>query len=188
MPPCSIAFKEWSIICDVLARGDQTLILRKGGIEEGRDGFRVAHNRFWLYPTRFHASRDQLAPALHPLLDDRPPAPAAPGEISLALLAEVTRVVQLDSLDQALRLSGLHGWSDDTVTARFHYRRPGLFLLIARIHRLAEPHRVIETPDYAGCKSWVQLDHGYDTTGLTPVLTDAQFQLATTAIESRLLP
>lgn len=186
MPPCSVAFKEWSIICDALARGDQTLILRKGGIEEGRDGFRVAHDRFWLYPTRFHASRDQLAPALHARLDDPSTAPVAPGEVTLALLAEVTRVVQLDSLDQALRLTGLHGWSDDTVTARFHYRRPGLFLLVVRIHHLAEPHRLLETPDYAGCKSWVELDRGFDTTRLTPVLTDTQFQAAAATIESRL--
>src|SRR5687768_11757609 len=37
------AFKEWAIIVDALARGDQILILRKGGISEGREGFQIDH-------------------------------------------------------------------------------------------------------------------------------------------------
>ena len=33
-------FKEWTLICDALGRGEQSIILRKGGIAEGRAGFR----------------------------------------------------------------------------------------------------------------------------------------------------
>ncbi len=36
-----IAFKEWAVIVDALGRGDQILILRKGGISEGRGGFQI---------------------------------------------------------------------------------------------------------------------------------------------------
>ena len=39
---------------DALGRGEQIVILRKGGIAEGRGGFRAEHDRFWLFPTRFH--------------------------------------------------------------------------------------------------------------------------------------
>jgi hypothetical protein len=35
----SIAFKEWAIVCEALGRGGQSIILRKGGIAEGREGF-----------------------------------------------------------------------------------------------------------------------------------------------------
>ena len=35
----SIAFKEWAIICEALGAGVQSIILRKGGIHEGREGF-----------------------------------------------------------------------------------------------------------------------------------------------------
>ena len=30
-----LAFKEWAIIVDALGRGEQILILRKGGLQEG---------------------------------------------------------------------------------------------------------------------------------------------------------
>ncbi len=32
-------FKEWSSVCQAIADGRQTIIIRKGGIAEGRDGF-----------------------------------------------------------------------------------------------------------------------------------------------------
>ncbi len=48
------AFKEWGVVVDALGRGEQIVILRKGGIAEVRGGFRAEHDRFWLFPTRFH--------------------------------------------------------------------------------------------------------------------------------------
>src|SRR5512138_2779668 len=51
------AFKEWAIVVDALGRGEQILILRKGGIAEGRGGFRPEHTRFLLFPTAFHEQR-----------------------------------------------------------------------------------------------------------------------------------
>src|SRR5258705_3213217 len=44
------AFKEWAIVVDALGRGEQIVILRKGGIREGRGGFHVEHPQFWLFP------------------------------------------------------------------------------------------------------------------------------------------
>src|SRR5215467_7786046 len=48
------AFKEWAIVCDSIARGETSLIFRKGGIAEGRDGFHFKFSRFFLFPTFFH--------------------------------------------------------------------------------------------------------------------------------------
>lgn len=186
MERCGVAFKEWGVICEALARGMQTLILRKGGIDEGREGFRVAHERFWMYPTRFHASREQLTPVVQPLLDEVAARPIAPGEVRLSLLAEVVRVEELRTLDEALSLEGLHGWSEATVRARFAYRRPGLFLLIVRVRAIAESHPLAETAEYAGCKSWVPLTREFDASGATPVLADAAFEERVREIERRL--
>ncbi len=55
-----IAFKEWQVVCDALASGRQTILLRKGGIHEGREGFSFAHESFFVFPTRFHAQGDQV--------------------------------------------------------------------------------------------------------------------------------
>src|SRR5260370_26406400 len=47
------AFKEWAMVCDSIARGETSLIFRKGGIAEGRDGFQFKHQNFFLFPTYF---------------------------------------------------------------------------------------------------------------------------------------
>ncbi len=62
------AFKEWAIVCEALGGGRQSLILRKGGIAEGRDGFAFLHREFFLFPTRFHETLDKTTlPARTPL-------------------------------------------------------------------------------------------------------------------------
>ena len=35
----SVGFKEWAVVCEATGRGRQCIILRKGGIAEGREGF-----------------------------------------------------------------------------------------------------------------------------------------------------
>jgi hypothetical protein len=50
----SVGFKEWSLVCDAFGRGEQSIILRKGGIAEGREGFSFRHREFFLFPTFFH--------------------------------------------------------------------------------------------------------------------------------------
>lgn len=171
-----IAFKEWAVICRALADGRQALILRKGGIAEGGGAFRPEHARFLLYPSYFHEQhRTGIKPDLMPLLDaaeaDRPPA----GRLRLTHFATVGGVTHVTNLDAALALDPLHGWTADTVRQRFHYRTPGLYVLGVRVYRLAEPLEAAERPEYAGCKTWVELDAGASTEGATPVMTDAAF-------------
>ena len=50
----SVGFKEWAIVCQALGEGRQSVMLRKGGIAEGRDGFAFRHREFFLFPTFFH--------------------------------------------------------------------------------------------------------------------------------------
>ena len=63
----------------------------------------------------------------------------------------------------------------ETVTNRFAYRSPGLHILPVRIHRAAQVHELPEKPEYAGCRSWVELDRELPTAGATPVLPEAKF-------------
>lgn len=168
----SIAFKEWAVICRALAEGRQALILRKGGIAEAGGQFRPEHDRFLLYPTFFHEQhRGGIKPAFLPLLDaaeaEKPPV----GTIRFTHFAEVTSVRHILDLDQALALDPLHGWTADAVRHRFHYRTPGLYVLTVNVFALAHTVDVVEKPEYAGCKTWVELDAGIPTDGATPVPT-----------------
>lgn len=183
----SVAFKEWAVVCRALAEGRQALILRKGGISETGGEFRPEHDRFLLLPTYFHEQhRSGIKPDVLPLLDaaeaDRPPD----GRLRFTHLAGVTAVRKVTDLAAALALSPLHGWTDDTVRQRFHYHSPGLYVMTVRVAALPTPVEVPDRPDYAGCKTWVNLLEVVPTDGATPVLVDAAFADYAKAVEAAL--
>lgn len=169
------ALKEWAVICRALAEGRQALLLRKGGIAESSGEFEVEHRRFWLYPTYVHQQKDGIVPEAAPLLEqaesDRPP----PGIVRLTHFAEAAAIHQIRELADAEKLAGLHCWSRQTVQARFEYRRPGLYVLAVRVYRAPQTFDLPETAQYAGCRSWVELDRALPTEGATPVLSDNAF-------------
>lgn len=170
-----IAFKEWAAVCAALGEGIQTLIIRKGGIHEGRDGFRVAHKEFWLFPTYVHEGagglEDEAAPLLARALAERPAA----GMLRLAHYAVVSDVFEIENAEVLPKLAARHVWSANTLDARFHYRQPGLFVLVVRIHAARAPHIISDSPHFAGCRSWVELPIELSTAGLEPVLSDNEF-------------
>lgn len=172
----NIAFKEWAAICAALGSGLQTLIIRKGGIHEGREGFRVAHGEFWLFPTYLHEAAAGLEPEALPLLAraeaEQPPV----GMLRLAHYAIVTDVFEVQEEMQLSCLAGQHLWSPRTISERFHYRRPGLFVLTVRVLALSEPHVIPDSPHLAGCRSWVDLPIDLPTDKAVPVLADAVFE------------
>jgi hypothetical protein len=151
------AFKEWAVICEALAQGKQSLILRKGGIAENEGAFGVEHKRFWLYPTYVHQQQAGIQEEYRSLLHDaeaqRPPT----GKVRLQLWCDVNGIYQIRDELAALLLSHLHCWSEDSVRQRFNYHAPGIFLLVVRVHRLPTPHEIDDLPRYAGCRSWVEL-------------------------------
>ncbi|MGC4005324.1 MAG: DUF1802 family protein [Pirellulales bacterium] len=153
----AIAFKEWAVVCAALADGTQTIIVRKGGIHEGREGFRVEHERFWLYPTGFHQTAEQLKPGCAALLQAAEAWRPRDGKIPLDLIAQVTAVRELRGEADLAALEPRVIYAPDVLRQRFHYRAPGLYVLDVSITRRATPHWVVETSAYAGCKSWVEL-------------------------------
>lgn len=173
-PQNQFAFKEWAVVCEALASGRQTLILRKGGIHEGREGFRVEHREFWLFPTGFHQRRDEVIQDAWLLLDELQ-SRGEPHGHPLDLYAVVEDVQQVLDRSALARLSGRHVWSESTVEQRFHYRTPGLFALTVRMYRRPTPFEIADSPHFAGCKSWVDLPAALPTSELQPVLDEATF-------------
>ncbi|MCA1686465.1 MAG: DUF1802 family protein [Planctomycetia bacterium] len=168
-----IAFKEWEGVCEALTTGRQSLILRKGGIEEGPGGFSPDHRAFWLYPTRVHQAAQGLKPGPRRPPD---PAPQTPeGTIGLRGFAVVALIGRIDSAERLSGLDDLHVWTAETVGQRFQYRHPGLWVLGVRILRPERPVPVPEAPEHAGCKTWVRLGVELPTAGLVPVLDGPTF-------------
>jgi hypothetical protein len=134
------AFKEWAIVVDALGRGEQLLILRKGGIAEGRGGFQMEHPQFLLFPTLFHQQRDSVLPAAQKRYDEIAPRLPGPEIIRLEYFAEVAAWRNLASLSSAESLRGQHIWRDEVIGARFDWgRAQNIFAIAVRVHRPVRP-------------------------------------------------
>lgn len=150
-------FKEWTLVCDALGKGAQSIIIRKGGIAEGRAGFRFQHEEFLLFPTLFHEQVAKLKlPPETPL-----PAPRADGQHMVTLRARVEWTQDLTDLDVVRRLAPFHCWQDSEIEKRFRYEeekgKPGVSVAFVRIERLEPPLVFPDSPKFGGCRSWIQL-------------------------------
>lgn len=172
-PTCDVGFKEWSGVCAALASGRQTLILRKGGIAEEGGRFTPEHGVFWLYPTRIHEAQQGLRE--EPVAEDTPADASVVPIRSLAVVDSVHLIEREDELD---RLEPFHVWTDETVHKRFHYRRPGLWVLSVRVWNRPGAEVIRPTVEQLGCKTWVQLESSISTDGLTSALEDVAWQTA----------
>jgi CDP-diacylglycerol--glycerol-3-phosphate 3-phosphatidyltransferase len=171
------AFKEWEGIVQALGHGAQIIILRKGGIAEGRAGFTPRHPKFWLFPTRFHQQWEKTKPGLRVFAS---PTPEAVKEITVQYLAEVTDALYLDAWPQVARLDESHFWGEEILRERFDYQdrpgmEPGLHLLIVRVSRITLPHRLAPSPAYDGCKSWIDLPADWNEDIVSPVVPSEEF-------------
>jgi hypothetical protein len=182
------ALKEWAVICRALADGTQSLLLRKGGIDEAAGAFAVEHTRFWLLPTWTHQQREGIVEMALPLLKaveaERPPA----GVLRLTHWAEITGVYQVGAVVPALLLAHLHLLSDEAVRKRFAYRSPGLNVMSVRVYRAAREHEVPDRPEFQGCHSWVELQEELATDGSVPVLDDVAYRDLLSNLELLLNP
>lgn len=175
-----IAFKEWSLVCDALGSGQQSIILRKGGIAEGRDGFQFKHPEFFLFPTHFHEQAKHLRLPQGTEVPD-----IADGErehITVEYFAELVGTRVITDWDEACALEPLHLWTRDTVRERFDYQDcPGISLALVRVSRLSRPWNFPNEKRFGGCRSWVEIPEPPRDAFAerVPVLGDAAFgQLA----------
>jgi hypothetical protein len=171
------AFKEWHAIVEALGSGEQLLILRKGGISEGRGGFDAARaGRFWLFPTQFHAQSEKTKPAAARFF---PASPAsAAGTITVRYFADITRHAWISDWPAVAALDPHHLWTESAVREKFDWSTPpGLHAFIVRVHRLTDPLTIPLTPEMAGCKSWIDLPYSPDHYASVPVLDEAAFAL-----------
>jgi hypothetical protein len=170
------ALKEWAVICLALAEGKQALLLRKGGIAEDSGQFQVEHRRFWLFPTYVHQQKDGIVPEAVPLLEQAEAKRPLQGLVRLTHFAEAVESYHVSDLAVVEKLAGLYIWSQQTVRARFEYRRPGLHVLLVRVYRVPQAFELPDTPEYAGCRSWIELDRTLPMDGATPALTEEAFE------------
>jgi len=150
--------KEWQIIVRALENGDQTIILRKGGILDIESGFKIESKKFLLYPTQEHQEQNHIKPQFYKYLDDIKSNLAKEEFNQITSYAEVLEETNIASEDVIKNLSEFHIWSDSYIKDRrnWHSEIPmkAVFLKIYKIHPLRLPIK----PEYHGCKSWININ------------------------------
>ena len=164
----SVGFKEWALVCEALGAGKQTILLRKGGIAEGREGFGFRHNEFFLFPTFFHEQVVKL----------REPGAVIPEEreeeIEIRYFAKLEAQKKIMDRKEAAALAPLHILAEPVVRERFDYKGAGVHVALVRVFRLEPVWILAHKPGYGGCRSWVNLPEPPATTGFEPVLSDEE--------------
>ncbi|MFQ5997782.1 MAG: DUF1802 family protein [Candidatus Bathyarchaeia archaeon] len=177
------ALKEWASVVRALDEGKQALLLRKGGIAEKEQEFRLKHLRFLLFPTYEHQDETSFQPEYRRYIRESESLKLDEDVIQLTNFATVEEVFELSALDRARALSKYHIWSDQFVKMKFNYRQEKpLNVMTLRVYRLPQSTPVKVTSKYRGCLSWINLDTPIPTNGSRPVLDDAQFSRVGTEI------
>jgi hypothetical protein len=166
-----MAFKEWAVVCEALGSGRQSVILRKGGIAEGRAGFAFLHREFFLFPTRFHETLEKTTlPSGFALPAERE------GEVEIRFTAKIDWTVFLSDSEQLGGLSDFHILSREVIEERFRFGEPpGIHVGFARIYRMSSPWILPMEKRFGGCRSWVELPAAPEVS-MEPVLSDEENQ------------
>ena len=148
------SLKEWAAVIGALKDGEQTVILRKGGIMETASGFKVKSKKFLLFPTYEHQEKSSIRPEFHRHLD----AKHDDGIISITSYAEVLAECDVSSHEKIEALSPFHIWSTEYISTRVNWMpaRPlcAVFLRTFKIPEMKIPVR----DEYNGCRSWIEID------------------------------
>jgi hypothetical protein len=165
----SVGFKEWALVDEALRHGRQSVLLRKGGIAEGRNGFQFRHREFFLFPTFFHEQlgRTRLTNAVLPA--------QVPNEIAIRSFLRVEETRLIDDWEIVRAMAPLHILNEPVVRERFDYEKtPGVQVAFVRAFRVEPVWRFADAPRYGGCRSWVNLPPLPEGLALRPVLSEAE--------------
>jgi hypothetical protein len=166
--PNHTALKEWASVIEALGRGEQVILLRKGGLADA--SFGIEADRFYLFPTNYHDAGG-----------------AEPSHVAITHWAEVVRTWQVTDGELLRRLEPLTVLDRETLETRYRFRPDQAINVIAvRAWRLPDAARIAMKPEYAGCRSWISIDDEIDITGSTTALTDADLQQGITEVDALL--
>lgn len=158
----AIAFKEWALVCEALGNGEQSVILRKGGIAEGRNGFGFEHKEFYLFPTWFHGQVEKIRREEVTLPEQ------VPQELTLNFAATIEWSGKITDKEAVHRLRELHVLDASVIEERFEYDTGkngdsdspavgGIHVAFVRVYRLEPPATMPMEKRFGGCRSWVEL-------------------------------
>ena len=163
--PNHTALKEWSSVVAALGRGEQMVLIRKGGIAD--PFFGVEAERFYLYPTYFHQGEAEARPS-----------------VTITHWCEVVQTWSVRDFDIVQRLQPLVALPIETLEARYRFcPDQALYVIAVRTWNLATPAEVRYREEYGGCRSWISLDDEIDIDRSAAVLGEPELRAKIENIE-----
>lgn len=157
-----LALKEWSIVCRALEEGKQSILLRKGGILEYKEGFEISQKIFLVYPTLEHQSKEYLQQDYlqeFELLLEKDDPNFEYKTNTITILAQIEGIQEFNDESKLAKLEKYHIWNEKYVNMRMSYNpKKPMNALLLRIYKLPEPISVKVNPEWAGCKSWINIE------------------------------
>lgn len=184
---CQAALKEWATVLLAIERGEQLVVIRKGGLIEPGSQFEWAARQFVCYPTFEHQAATFLRPPFDGYFDEALKRRASDGQVRFDLYGEVVDSVASADPTLVKRLEPFHIYNDAFLQQRLKWQpQQPLVIAVIRAFRLSAPQVVPVIDRYAGCKSWVDLDHPIAVEQAQPVLDDTAFHARLQTIRSML--
>jgi hypothetical protein len=156
-----LALKEWSIVCKALEEGKQSILLRKGGILEYKNGFEVIQKIFLLYPTLEHQAGEYVQANYLQEFEFQKTNDVNIKETTntISILARMEAIQEFNDDSVLSKLEKYHIWNEKYVRMRMKYNsKKPMNALLLRVYRLPESISVDVQPEWAGCKSWIDIE------------------------------
>lgn len=152
-----VAFKEWQVVCDAIANGEQSVILRKGGISEGKHGFQWIHERFFLFPTLFHEQGKHVHPGADGSERKFEQTDEHDRDIPFSLYIETASTGVLTDWDEICELEKYHIWTRECIRERYDWGdEPGISYAVVNA-AVMQPWSLPDRKAFGGCRSWIGL-------------------------------
>lgn len=138
----NLGFKELSSVCQAIASGRQSVLLRKAGLRESTSESGFQARSFYLLPTHYHEKGN----------------PASVSGFDVNVRVQVIRSGDLHQWSAIEKLAPLTAYALETLRDHFDSRNEKLlhFALI-RAFRLAPVWHLPPSPELSGCRSWFSL-------------------------------
>lgn len=174
-----VALKEWAAAIQALTKGEQIMLMRKGGIAEETKRFELKTHSFYLYPTFEHQRAELLKEQYRDLVEQTlRETEADAAELGLTAYAEAVLDLEIRDLDQLELLYPYHIWSEGLAAERLRWKaKEPLHVLLLRVYIPEAPLPVKVLPEYSGCRSWIELNPPPQPVSWRPVLSDEEFNL-----------
>lgn len=179
------ALKEWNVAVEALEAGKTILLLRKGGIKEGKGGFSVEHQRVLLYPTfehqRPHLLKPEYASEVQPVASGWHPK-----TVKIGSWAEIADILPLETERAEMLMSELLRfiiWNGQFLEERLKFKpQKPLFILFLKPFKLSQVYELPYDDSYGGCRSWIELKESISIQNSIPVWEEAEYRTLSSTI------